>query len=126
RDFAEARCRVAAGLAILSAGAPMFFMGEEIVAQKPVRFDNIGTSKEDLHHERAGAGAKMFRYYQDLIRLRRSNSAARSHHLDVVHVLNATRVLAFTRRQGSNELLVVASLRNAPYLDGYILETSAD
>jgi 1,4-alpha-glucan branching enzyme len=123
RAFAEARCRVAAGLSLLSAGAPMFFMGEEVVAQKPVRYDNIATSREDLHGERAGAGAKMFRYYQDLIRLRRSNPAARSHHIDVVHALGSSRVIAFTRRQGSNDLLVVACLRNAPYADGYVIQT---
>ena len=57
----------------------MFFMGEEIVAQKRRQFDNIATSKEDLHGERAGDGARMFRYYQDLIRLRRANPAVRSH-----------------------------------------------
>jgi hypothetical protein len=33
----------------------MFVMGEEIVAQKSVRYDNIDQSKEDLHGERAGA-----------------------------------------------------------------------
>jgi 1,4-alpha-glucan branching enzyme len=126
RDFAEARCRIAAGLAMLSAGAPMFFMGEEIVAQKPVKYDNIGTSKEDLHGERTGAGAKMFRYYQDLIRLRRSNPAARSHHLDVIHALGSSRVIAFTRRHARNELLVVASLRNTPYWDGYVIQTEGD
>jgi 1,4-alpha-glucan branching enzyme len=126
RAFAEARCRVAAGLAILAAGAPMFFMGEEVVAQKPVKYDNIGKSKEDLHGERTGDGAKMFRYYQDLIRVRRSNPAAKSHHLDVIHALGSSRVIAFTRRQGSNELLVIACLSNAPYWDGYVIETGVD
>ncbi len=123
RDFSEARCRVVAGLSILSAGAPMFFMGEEIVAQKSVRYDNIDKSKEDLHGERAGAGAKMFRYYQDLIRLRRSNPAAQSHHLDVIHVLGSSRVIAFTRRQGRNQLLIIVSLSNTSYGNGYILQT---
>jgi 1,4-alpha-glucan branching enzyme len=126
REFAEARCRVVAGLSLLSAGAPMFFMGEEIVAQKPARYENISTSKEDLHGDRVGVGAQMFRYYQDLIRLRRSNPAAKSHHIDIIHVWEPARVIAFTRREGSNDLLIVASLSNAPYLDGYIIETSAD
>lgn len=53
RDFAEARCRVAAGLAILSAGTPMFLMGEEIVAQRLYKYDTIAQSKEDLPGERA-------------------------------------------------------------------------
>jgi 1,4-alpha-glucan branching enzyme len=126
RGFAEARCRIAAALPILSAGTPMFFMGEEIVAQKSVRYDNIEKSKEDLLGERTGQGAKMFRYYQDLIRLRRSSSAIRSNHLDVIHALNSSRVIAFTRRRSSNELLVIASLNNFPYLNGYVIETTSD
>ncbi|MEJ7810742.1 MAG: alpha-amylase family glycosyl hydrolase [Gemmatimonadaceae bacterium] len=126
REYAEARCRVVAGLCILSAATPMFFMGEEIVAEKRCKFDNIGESKEDLLGGRAGAGARMFRYYQDLIRLRRSNPAVRSRHLDVVHALDGTRVLAFTRRQGSYELLVVASLANHPFTSGYVIETAPD
>lgn len=126
RACAEARCRVVAALSILSAGTPMFFMGEEIVAQKAAKYNTISTSKEDLHGERAGAGAKMFRYYQDLIRLRRSNPAAKSHHLDVIHAWNPSRVIAFTRREGSNDLLVIACFRNTPYWDGYVIDTSSD
>lgn len=125
RDYAEARCRVVAGLSLLSAGTPMFFMGEEIVAQKRCKFDNIESSKEDLAGDRAGTGSRMFRYYQDLIRLRGANPAVRSHHLDVVHAWGLTRVIAFTRRQGSNELLVVASLNNHPFEQGYVIESEA-
>ena len=44
---------MAAGLSLLSAGTPMFFMGEEVFAQRLYRFDNIATSKEDLLGERA-------------------------------------------------------------------------
>jgi 1,4-alpha-glucan branching enzyme len=126
RGYAEARCRVAASLSILSAATPMFFMGEEIVAQKLCKFDNIATSKEDLLGERAGAGATMFRFYQDLIRIRRANPAVRSRHLDVIHAHGPTRVIAFTRRLGSNELLVVASLNNHPFVDGYVIQTEPD
>jgi len=126
RDYAEARCRVAFGLSLLSAGTPMFCMGEEIVAQKLYKHNNIAHSKEDLQGERSGAGAKMFRFYQDLIRLRRANPAARSHHLDILHAYDPTRVIAFTRRQGNNELLIVASLNNHPFLDGYVLQTQPD
>ncbi len=65
----------------------------------------------------------MFRYYQDLIRIRRNNPAARGHHIDVIHALDLTRVIAFTRRQGSNELLIIASLNQDPFTDGYVLQT---
>jgi 1,4-alpha-glucan branching enzyme len=126
RKVAEARCRVAAGLSILSAGTPMFFMGEEIVARRPCRYDNIAESKEDLFGERNGEGGRMFRYYQDLIRLSRDSRAIRSHNIDVVHAYNPTRVIAFTRSNGTSKLLVVAGLNNSPFIDGYVIQSTPD
>ena len=121
RDVAESRCRVAFGLSLLSAGTPMFLMGEEIVAQKIYKYDNVADAKEDLAGERAGAGARMFRFYQDAIRLRRANRAVRSHHLDVVHAHDANRVIAFTRHEATTDVLVVASLNNRPF-DRYVID----
>jgi 1,4-alpha-glucan branching enzyme len=123
RDVAEARCRVVAGLCLMSAATPMYFMGEEIVAQKPYRYNNVAESKEDLLGERAGHGAPMFRFYQDLIRLRRANRAIRSRHIDIVHAHGPTRVIAFTRRDGTSDVLIVASLNNHPFADGYRITT---
>ena len=125
RHAAEARCRVAFGLSMLSAGTPMFLMGEEIVAQKPYRYDNVAEAKEDLFGERAGAGATMFRFYQDLIRLRRTSRAVRSHNLDVVHAHDANRVIVFTRREATSDVLVAASLNNRPF-DRYLIETGSE
>jgi len=113
------------GLSILSAATPMFFMGEEIVAQKAYRFDNVDDSKEDLFGERAGNGAWMFRFYQDLIRLRRGNAAVRSRAIDIVHADDASRVIAFTRIAGQGEVLVVACFNNQPFLDGYVIATDS-
>ena len=110
---------------MLSAATPMFLMGEEIVAQKPVRYDNVAESKEDLFGERAGAGARMFRFYQDLIRLRQGKRALRSHNIDVVHAHDSSRVIAFTRRDNSSDVLVVASLSNRPFPNGYVIETAS-
>jgi 1,4-alpha-glucan branching enzyme len=123
RDFAEARCRVAFGLSLLSAGTPMFFMGEEIGAQKPYRFDTFINNREDLAGERVGNGAKLFRFYQDVIRFSRRHAAARSQEIDIIHALGSNRVIAFTRSAGSDKLLLVASLRNQPFLDGYVIQT---
>jgi 1,4-alpha-glucan branching enzyme len=123
REYAEARSRVVAGLSMLSAGTPMFLMGEEVFAQKLYLHDEIPEGKEDLHGERAGDGARMFRFYQDLIRLVHAHPAIRSRELDIFHALDSTRVLAFTRLHGENELLVVASLNNHAYANGYVLRT---
>jgi 1,4-alpha-glucan branching enzyme len=125
RDYAEARSRVAFGLSLFSAGTPMFFMGEEIGAQKPYRFDSFISNREDLVSERAGNGARMFRFYQDAIRFSRRHAAARSPEIDIIHVLGGNRVIAFTRSAGRDKLLVVASLRNEPFSDGYIIQTDA-
>jgi 1,4-alpha-glucan branching enzyme len=123
RVVAEARCRFAFGLSLLSAGTPMFFMGEDIGAQQPYRFNDFLSHRENLAAERAGEGARLFRFYQDLIRFSRRHSAARAQAIDVVHVHGATRVIAFARAAGNDRLLVVASLRDQPFLDGYVIQT---
>jgi 1,4-alpha-glucan branching enzyme len=129
RRVAEARCRVAAGLALLSAGTPMFLMGEEVVAQRPYRHDDVVAGKEDLVGERHGEGARMFRFTQDLTRLRRAEPALRSRLIDVVHAHDAARVVAFTRRVAAGappDVLVVACLRNHPFGAGYVVEVAPD
>ncbi len=124
RVVAEARCRVAFGLSLLSAGTPMFFMGEEILAQRSAKYDNIVQAKEDLHGERAGNGASLFRFYQDLLELNRRHPVVRSGEIDVIHALPTTRVVAFVRRSFAESLLVVASMNNAAFADGYVIETA--
>jgi 1,4-alpha-glucan branching enzyme len=123
RDYAEARCRVAYGLTLLSAGTPMFFMGEEIGAQKPYTFDGFMKNREDLAGGRTDVGAKMYRFYQDLIRFSRRHPATRSQEIDIIHAIGNNRVIAFTRFAGTDQLLIVASLRNEPFLDGYVIQT---
>jgi 1,4-alpha-glucan branching enzyme len=125
RDFAEARCRVAFGLSLLSAATPMFFMGEEVGAQKPYRFNDFLQNREDIAAERNGTGARLFGYYQDLIRFSRRHAAIRSQDIDIIHVIGSNRLIAFTRLAGTENLLVVASLRNEPFLDGYVIQTDA-
>jgi 1,4-alpha-glucan branching enzyme len=126
RVAAEARTRVAAGINILSAGTPMFFMGEEIGAKKPCKYDKIIEGREDIQGEQQGNGANLFRYYQDLIRLRRGSRAIRSRNIDIIHASNDNRVIAFTRNDGTTRELVVASLNNRPFDDGYVIQSSAE
>ncbi len=82
RKYAEARSRFAFGMAALSAGTPMFLMGEEIGAAKYFRYNDFFANKEDLIGERTGNGQFLFRFYQELVRLVTSNSAARSRALE--------------------------------------------
>ena len=124
RDAAEARTRVVFGLSLFSAGSPMFFMGEEVGAQKPYTFDTFMANREDIAGLRAGDGARLFRFYQDAIRFSRQHPAIRTQSLDIVHVNGSARVMAFRRSTGMDEILIVASLNNHPF-DAYVVQTEA-
>jgi 1,4-alpha-glucan branching enzyme len=123
RDFAEARVRLCFGLTLFSAGTPMFFMGEEIGAQKRYRFDDFADHREDIVRDRYGSGAKLFRFYSEAIALQQRRPAARSQDIDILHVNEAGRVIAFVRRSGVDALLIVANFCNAPYADGYVIDS---
>jgi 1,4-alpha-glucan branching enzyme len=123
RTYAEGRCRFAFGMAALSAGTAMFFMGEEIGAVNPFTVGTFTTNKEDLIGQRTGNGQFLFRFYQDLIRFVLENSAARSDALDVIYTHNDNRVIAFTRTAPNQSLLVVASLNDSAFGSGYAIAT---
>ncbi len=125
RVAAEARCRCCFGLSLLSAGTPMFFMGEEIGAQNAYKYDNILHSREDILAERNGNGRKLFRFYQDLITLSRRLRSIRSHAIDILHQSNVNRVIAFKRWSADEEVIILASLNDAPFAKGYVIEKDA-
>ena len=109
---------------MLSAGTPMFFMGEEVGAQKPYRYEDFLDNREDLLSERQNTGQYLFKFYQDIIRLRLAHQALKSRNIDIIHVHNANRVIAFQRWDDQEKLLVIASLNNQPFAFGYEIENS--
>jgi len=119
RRIAEARCRFVAGMTFLSAGTPMFLMGEEIGATKDFTYDGFLENREDLLGERAGEGKYLFRFYADLIRLRRRHMALSAPSIEVTFVHNADRSIVFHRWRGPENYLVVATLSDRGYPDGY-------
>ena len=123
RDFAEARARLVFATTLFSAGTPMFFMGEEIGATKPYRYDDFRHHREDILGAKSGAGKNMFRFYAEAIALARKRPAARSREIDIIHVNPTGRVIVYARRAGTDRLIVIASFSNAPYLDGYVIRT---
>jgi 1,4-alpha-glucan branching enzyme len=122
RIWAEARSRVCFGLSLLSAATPMFFMGEEIGAQKPYMVDNFLAHREDILGERSGNGKALFRFYQDLISLGHRLQSIRSQNIDILHQSNDNRVIAFKRWSGGEQVIIFASLNNLPFVSGYIIE----
>jgi 1,4-alpha-glucan branching enzyme len=119
RRYAEGRCRFAFGMAALSAGTPMFLMGEEIGAAKYFKFDSFYLNKEDLIGERTGNGRFLFRFYQDLNRLSTTRPSLRSRNINVLHSHNENRVIAFLRSAGAEQTLVIASLSDRAFQFGY-------
>lgn len=122
RVWAEARSRLCFGLSVLSAGTPMFFMAEEIGALKRYTFDGFLQGREDILGEREGNGRLMFRFYQDLITLARRLLSVRGHNIDILHAWNPSRVVAFKRWSGDEQVIIVASFNNAAFASGYVIE----
>jgi 1,4-alpha-glucan branching enzyme len=121
RRIAEARVRFVAGMTLLSAGTPMFLMGEEIGAVKDFTYGGFMENREDLHGERQGNGRYLFRFYRDLIRLRRRHHTLATPSIAITHVHNTDRVLAFHRWKGPEHYLVVSTLSDTGWPDGYRL-----
>jgi 1,4-alpha-glucan branching enzyme len=119
RSIAEARVRFVAGMTFLSAGTPLFLMGEEIGAVKDFTYDGFLENREDLQAEREGAGRYLFRYYADIIRLRQRHHALSTPNIEVTQVHNADRILAFHRWRGPEHYLVVATLSDTGFPEGY-------
>jgi 1,4-alpha-glucan branching enzyme len=127
RRVAEARVRTVAGITLLSAGTPMFLFGEEVGAMKKFMYGEVLNNREDFEGMRLSYGANLFAYYQALIRFRLNPDypALRSRNLDIVHVSDENRVIAFRRWQDDQHLLVIASLNNYPYNHpGYSITSS--
>ncbi len=125
RRIAEARCRFVAGLTLLSAGTPMFLMGEEIGATKDFTFDGFMENREDLLGDRVGVGRYLFRFYRDLIRLRRRHHTFATPNLDIIATHNEHRLLAFRRWKGPENYLVIATLSDTGFADGYEVTSPA-
>jgi 1,4-alpha-glucan branching enzyme len=125
RQIAEARVRFVAGMTLLSAGTPMFLMGEEIGAVKDFTYDGFMENREDLHGARKGSGKQLFRFYGDLIRLRRRHHTLATANIEITLVHNADRVLAFHRWKGPEHYLVVSTLSDTGWPDGYEINAPA-
>ena len=100
----------------------MFFMGEEIGAQKTYRFGGFMNNREDILVERSRNGKFIFRFYQEIISLSRRFSSIRSHNIDILHQSNSNRVIALKCCNGDEAVIVVASFNNSPFSNGYVIQ----
>lgn len=117
--YARSRSRVATGLVLTAPGIPMLFMGQEFLEDKqwsddPTAGDNIwwaGLSGGDK------SMADHLRFTSELIALRRRQPALRGEGLNVFHVHNLNRVIAFQRwvEGAGRDVVVVASLNESTF-----------
>jgi 1,4-alpha-glucan branching enzyme len=113
--YARSRSRVATGLLLTAPGIPMIFMGQEFLEDRYwsdnsayhtetlIQWDKIGLDKAMTDH---------LIFTQHLIKLRRTHPALRGEKLNVFHVHNDCRVIAFHRwlEDEGRDIIVVVSL----------------
>jgi 1,4-alpha-glucan branching enzyme len=116
--YGRSRSRVATGLVLTAPGIPMLFMGQEFLEDKSwsdnrspstlIWWDGLGTDKSMMDH---------LRFTQELTSLRRRHPGLRGEGLNVFHVHNGNRILAFQRWvQGTGrDVVVVVSLNESTY-----------
>ena len=115
--YARSRSRLATGLLLTSPGVPMLFMGEEFLEDKSwsdsnnallIFWDGLKTDKVMQDY---------LRFCRELIGLRKHQPALRSDAVNVFHVHDENRVVAFQRWVvgTGRDVVVVATLAEATY-----------
>jgi 1,4-alpha-glucan branching enzyme len=115
--YARSRSRVATGLLMTAPGIPMLFMGEEFLEDKVwsdsaqnllIYWDGLKTDKVMQDY---------LRFCRELIALRRHQPALRAEAVNVFHVHNLNRVVAFQRWVvgAGRDVVVAASLAESTY-----------
>ncbi len=122
--FARSRSRVATGLILTAPGIPMLFMGEELLEDKQWSDSdpNLLISWDGVDKGTDRVKVDFIRFARDLIALRRHQPALRGEGVNVFHVHDANRVIAYHRwvEGVGRDVVVVASL-NESTLRGYQL-----
>jgi 1,4-alpha-glucan branching enzyme len=118
--YARSRARVAAGLLMTSPGIPMLFMGQEFLEDKywsdnPDYFKNTLIYWDGLKNDKAMID--YLRFTRELIWLRRRQPALRAEAINVFHVHNDNRIIAFHRwvEGFGRDVVVIASLNESTF-----------
>jgi len=118
--YARSRSRVANGILLTAPGIPMLFMGQEILEDKywsdapdPGSFIWWDGLEQDRHMQ------DFFRFYCDLVALRRRHAALRSEAINVFHVHEGNRIIAYHRwlEHEGRDVVVVVSLNESTFYD---------
>jgi 1,4-alpha-glucan branching enzyme len=119
--YARSRSKVATAILLAAPGIPQIFMGQEFLEDKQWDDDPAGSNL--IYWGGLASGNKamvdQLRFTQDFIRLRWNQPALRGPNINVFHVHNVNRVIAFHRwieGQG-RDVVVVASFNDSPFFN---------
>jgi 1,4-alpha-glucan branching enzyme len=112
-EWAQGRVKLGQGIVMTAPGIPAILMGTEWL--EDTDFGTDSSNRIDWSKKTTYPG--IFRYFQDVIALRKTSAALRADaYADVFHVNEGGNVVAFERRGGNgDELVVVASFANTDY-----------
>lgn len=118
--YARSRSRVAMGLTLTSVGIPHIFMGQEFLEDKQWNDDPGGPNQIWWHGAQNDKTMSDFlRFTRELIKVRKSLRGLSGEGINVFHVHNDNRVIAFHRwiPHKGHDVVVVASLKEWTYFD---------
>ncbi|SEK59085.1 1,4-alpha-glucan branching enzyme [Blastococcus sp. DSM 46786] len=113
--YARSRSRVATGLLLTAPGIPMLFMGQEMLEATPWT-DDVNRAGNVLSWARLDSGDEVVTdflvFVQELLRIRRDHPGLRGEGINVFHVHQDGRVIAFHRwvEGAGDDVVVLASL----------------
>ncbi len=115
------RSRVALGLTLTAVGIPHIFMGQEFLEDKQWS-DKPGGPNQiwwDGLHQGVKPMADFWRFTQELLIVRRRLKGLTGNGLNIFHVHNGNRVLAFHRwvPDEGHDVIIVASLNESTYFN---------
>lgn len=117
--WAKGRVKLAQGVVMFMPGIPMMYQGSEWL--DPTNFEggrSDGGDRIDWSLKTANAG--IFRYFKDMIAVRKTNGAFRANAgWQVFHTDDATNVIAFQRYDNSGNVCVVVANFNNSNLSNY-------
>jgi 1,4-alpha-glucan branching enzyme len=101
----------------------MFLFGEKVGAQKRFKYNAVLQNREDIKGMAGndGEGRFLYRFYSEVNALRSAHTGLRSRSIEIIHVHNDNRVIAFRRWDEYESFLIIASLADHPYDNGYVV-----